>query len=177
MKKYLTITLAALIITAVPQVAKAQTKAAAVAVAHIDLESILQIFPAYKSAMDTAQSYYAQLEKEMYSMQVELQRKATEFDSLSKTMSPFIKQLKQKDLYDLQQRIQEFQASAQEDFTNKRTALLQPVYKTIQKAVKAVALEKGYKYVLDSSQSSLVVLYAADSDDLFLAVKAKLGIK
>lgn len=96
MKKYLTITLAALLITAVPQVAKAQTKAAAVAVAHIDLDSILQIFPAYKSAMDTAQSYYAQLEKEMYSMQVELQRKATEFDSLSKTMSPFIKQLKQK---------------------------------------------------------------------------------
>jgi Skp family chaperone for outer membrane proteins len=54
---------------------------------------------------------------------------------------------------------------------------LQPVYKSIQAAVKAVALERGYKYVLDSSESSLVVLYASPSDDIFQAVKAKLGIK
>ena len=177
MKKYLTIAIAALLLSAVPHVAKAQTKVGAATVAHIDLDSLLQVYPRYKAAMDTAQAYYNQLEKDMYTMQLELQRKAAEYDSLAKGLSPFQKTFKQQELQALQQRIQDFQTYAQEDFTNKRAILLQPVYVSIQNAVKAVALEKGYKYVLDSSESSLVVLYASPTDDIFAAVKAKLGIK
>ncbi|HET6992196.1 MAG TPA: OmpH family outer membrane protein, partial [Bacteroidia bacterium] len=153
------------------------TKVGPAAVAHIDLDSLLQVYPAYNAAMDSAQTYYKQLEQQMYTYQLEYQSKAAEYDSLSKSLSPFQKQAREKDLQDLQQRIQDFQTGAQEDFTNQRAKYLQPVYKSIQKAVKEVAVEKGYKYVLDSSESSLVVLYAAPSDDIFQAVKAKLGIK
>ncbi len=176
MKKYLTIAITALLFVAVPKFAKAQVKATPATVAHIDLDSMLQIMPAYKAAMDTAQAYYNQLEQAMYAMQLELQKKAAEFDSLSKSMPPVLKGLKQQELQDLQQRIQAFQQNAQDDFTNKRASLLEPVYLSIQKAVKEVAIARGYKYVLDSSQSSLVVLYAAPSDDIFNDVRLALKI-
>jgi outer membrane protein len=42
-------------------------------------------------------------------------------------------------------------------------------------AIKNVAKEKGYSYVLDESTNSLLV--APPGDDLLAAVKAKLGIK
>ncbi|MCX6310914.1 MAG: OmpH family outer membrane protein [Bacteroidetes bacterium] len=176
MKKYLSIAITALLFVAVPKFAQAQAKATPTTVAHINLDSLLQIMPAYKAAMDSAQGYYNELEQVMYTMQLELQKKAAEFDSLSKTLSPILKANRQKELQDLQHRIQDFQQNAQDDFTNKRAALLQPVYLKIQKAVKDVAIARGYKYVLDSSQSSLVVLYAAPTDDIFNDVRNALKI-
>lgn len=176
MKKYLTIAVTALLLVSVPKFAQAQTKAAPCAVAHIDLDSLLDIMPAFKKASDSAQAYYAQLEQQMYTMNMELQRLGNEYDSLNKSWQPLIKQMKEKTIYDLQQNIQAFQQRAQEDYTNFRSQLLIPIFNEIQKAVKEVAIARGYKYVLDSSKSATVVLYAADSEDIFTDVRIKLKI-
>jgi outer membrane protein len=176
MKKYLLLAVTALLLVAVPRTAHAQTKAAPTAVAHLDLDSLLSIMPAFKAASDTAQMFYADLEKQMYAMNLELQKKGDEYDSLSGTWSKSIKTIKEQEIYDLQQRIQGFQQTAQEDYTKRRSELLVPLFNKIQAAVKAVAVEKGYAYVLDSSKSASVVLYAADSADIFVAVQHKLGI-
>ncbi len=176
MKKYLLIAVAALLLVSVPKTSNAQTKASPTTVAHINLDSLLDIMPAFKKASDSAQLFYGQLEQMMYQMNLELQRKGNEYDSLNKSWSPPIKAIKEKEITDLQQRIQDFQQTAQDSYTQRRTELLVPIFETIQKAVKDVALAKGYKYVLDSSKSATVVLYAADSDDIFTDVRIKLGI-
>lgn len=176
MKKYLLIAVAALLLVTVPRAGHAQTKATASAVAHINLDSLLDIMPAFKKASDSAQIFYGQLEQAMYQMNIELQRKGAEYDSLNKLWSPPIKAIKEKEIYDLQQRIQEFQQTAQDSYTQRRTQLLVPIFESIQKAVKEVAIARGYKYVLDSSKSATVVLYAADSEDIFNDVRLKLGI-
>ncbi len=178
MKKYLLIAVTALFLVTVPRVAKAQApaKAAPTAVAHLDLDSLLEIMPAFKAASDSAAMYYKELEKQLYVMTMEYEKKMAEYDSLGKSMSPLIKALKEKEITDIQQNIQAFQQMAQESFTNRRAELLAPVFKSIQKAVKDVAIAKGYTYVVDSSQSASVVLYAADSADIFTAVRQKLGI-
>src|ERR1041385_685898 len=176
MKKYLLIAVAALIFAGVPRVAHAQAKAAPTAVAHLNIDSLLDIMPAFKKASDSAQAFYGQLEQTMYTMQLEYQRKLNEYDSLNTHWSAPIKSLKESELNDLQGRIQKFQQDAQDSYTDYRTKLLTPIFKQIQDAVKAVAIAKGYKYVLDSSKSATVVLYAADSDDIFDAVRIKLGI-
>jgi outer membrane protein len=174
MKKYLLIAVAALMLSSIPRVAHAQAKATAVA--HINIDSLLDIMPAFKKASDSAQAFYNQLEQTMYTMQLEYQRKLNEYDSLNTHWSPPIKSLKESELNDLQGRIQKFQQDAQDSYTDYRTKLLTPIFKQIQDAVKAVAIAQGYKYVLDSSKSATVVLYAADSDDIFNAVRLKLGI-
>jgi outer membrane protein len=176
MKKFLRIAVAALFIAALPHVAKAQTKASPTAVAHLDLDSLLDIMPEMKRASDSAATYYKMLEDQLYKMQVELNRKMNEYDSLSKNWSPLIKSLKEKEAQDLQQNIQAFQQSAQVDYANYRAKLVEPIFAKITAAVKDVAVAKGYRYVIDSSKTTGVVLYASPTDDIFNDVRIKLGI-
>lgn len=171
MKKFIRIAVAALLIAVVPHSAKAQSK-----VAHFSLDSILNIMPEMKRASDSAAIYYKSLENQMYSMQMELERKGREYDSLKTKWSPLIVSLKEKEISDLQYNIQVFQQQAQTDYANYRAKLVEPIFKKIKDAVKAVALEKKYTYVIDSSDATGVVLYANPGDDIFKDVCLKLGI-
>jgi outer membrane protein len=176
MKKYLLIAVTALFLVTVPRVSHAQTKASAATVAHINLDSLLGIMPAFKAASDSAQMFYAQLEQQMYAMTIEFQRKQYEYDSLKTKLSPTILAIKEKELYQLQSNIQEFQQNAQDEYAARRAQLLLPILKSIEKAVKDVAIARGYRYVLDSSKETSVVIYAADTDDIFEDVRKKLNI-
>lgn len=165
-----------LMLAAIPSSVSAQGKAAASPVAHFDLDSILDVMPEFKKASDEAAVYYKELENQLIVMQGELDRKLAEYDSLNKTWTGLIKSLREKEINDLQQNIQAFQMNAQNAFSAKRAELLQPIYDKIKAAVKAVALRKGYKYVIDSSKSSSVVMYASPADDIFMDLVKELGI-
>ncbi|MGB0177823.1 MAG: OmpH family outer membrane protein, partial [Owenweeksia sp.] len=67
---------------------------------------------------------------------------------------------------------------AQEDLQQKQVELLTPIIEKATKAVQDVAKENGFTYILDSSPSKAVVIFAADnSEDVMPKVKAKLGIQ
>ena len=84
-----------------------------------------------------------------------------------------VKEVKEKELMDLQNRIQEFQQSADDKMGKKRQELFKPILDKAQKAIKDVGSEGGYDYIFDGGQ----LLYAKDSENIVPAVKAKLGIK
>ncbi len=172
MKNFFRIAVAVLLLAAVPQFANAQKSP----IAHFNLDSLLQIMPEVTKANDSAELYMNMLEKQLYTMSLELDRKMREYDSLSKGWSPLIKGLKEKEITDLQSNMQAFQQSAQNDFTNYRAGLYLPIFNKIEAAVKKVALAKGYKYVLDSSKSAAVVLYANPTDDIFADICRELGV-
>lgn len=177
MKNLFRIAVASLLIAVIPQTVKAQ-KGSPAAVAHFSLDSLLDIMPDMKKASDDAAAYYKTLEDQMYRMQSELDRKLAEYDSATtrKIWSDLIKGLKEKEIRDQQQNIQIFQQQAQVDYANYRAKLVEPIFKKIKDAVKAVAVERGYKYVIDSSDATGVVLYASPTDDIFDAVRIKLNI-
>lgn len=143
---------------------------------HIDLDSLLSIMPEMSKANEDAAAYYKTLETQMLQMQTELDTKMKEYEANQATWSPAIKKLKEDELNSLNQRIQGFQMTAQTDFNNKKAELLKPIYDKVNKAVKDVAKEKGYKYVFDSSKSASILLYADPVDDVFNLVKTKLNI-
>lgn len=176
MKKLFSIAIAALLIAAFPHAAKAQTKASPATVAHFDLDSLLSIMPEMQKASDSAAAYYSQLENQLYSMQAELERKGAIYDSLKDKMSPLIRGIKEKEMYDLQNSIQLFQQRAQQDYANLRASLVEPIYNKIIAAAKKVALARGYRYVIDSSKTAGVILYASDVDDIFTAIRLELKI-
>ena len=91
------------------------------------------------------------------------------------TMSDLIRQTKEQEISDLQQRIQAFQQSAQQDIAKKQNDLFQPIIKKIKDAITAVGKEYHYTYILDVSQG--VVLYYAHGDNVMPLVKKKLGLK
>ena len=141
---------------------------------HINLDSLLSLMPESKAAKQTGQDYYKQLESTVATMQTELQTKYQDYTQNQSTYTDLIKQTKEKELNELNQRIQEFQVSAQKDLQAKNEALSKPIYEKAKKAIDQVAKENGYKYVFDTSSG--IVLYSESSDDVLALVKKKLDL-
>jgi outer membrane protein len=143
-------------------------------IAHINLDSLISIMPETKTATQSVQDYAKQLETQVTAMQTELQTKYEDYQTKQTDMPALVKASKEKELNDLNQRIQDFQQQAQQDYQKKSAELSKPVYEKAKKAIDQVAKDNGYKYVLDTSTG--LVIYNEPADDIFnLAVK-KLGI-
>lgn len=148
--------------------------ASAQKVAHINLDSLITLMPESKVAQQAVQDYAKQLEQQITTMQTELQTKYEAFQKDAPNMAPIVKESKEKELNDLNQRITDFQQQAQADYQKKSADLSKPVYEKAKKAIDQVAKEAGYKYVLDTSTG--LVLYSEPTEDIISAVMKKLGI-
>jgi outer membrane protein len=91
-------------------------------------------------------------------------------------MTDAIRSAKQAELADIQKRMQDYNTDAQQKVDAKSNELIKPITDKAKAAVSQVAKEKGYTYVLDSSQGS-PILVSPEGDDLLPAVKALLGLK
>lgn len=141
---------------------------------HIDANKIISVMPEKEKATKDIQDYYKQLEDEMAKMQDELKKKYDEFTAKQETMPEMIKQTKQKELEDMNTRIQSFQQQAQQDVQKKEQELMQPIYEKVRKAIKDVGDENKFMYIFDVS---VLLHYSSESKDVFDLVKTKLGIK
>ena len=144
-------------------------------IAFIELDSLLSVMPEMTEAKKASADHYKQLESTLTAMQKDLNDKLNDFQTNEKSYTDLIKQTKQKELQDLNQRIQDFQVQAQTDFQKKNDELTKPINAKAKKAIDKVAKAKGYKMVIDSSAG--VLLYTEPMDDIFNLVKAELGIK
>jgi outer membrane protein len=86
-----------------------------------------------------------------------------------------IRQSKEKELTDLQTRIQDFQQNADMDYSERRNELLTPLIDKVKKAIEDVGSEDGYTYIIDSATGVLLHI-GAGADDVTPKVKTKLGI-
>ena len=148
--------------------------ASAQKVAHINLDSLITLMPESKTAQQAVQDYAKQLEQQVTAMQSELQTKYEAYQKDSPNMAPIVKESKEKELNDLNQRITDFQQQAQADYQKKSAEFSKPVYEKAKKSIDQVAKDNGYKYVLDTSTG--LVLYSEPTDDIIGLVIKKLGI-
>lgn len=142
---------------------------------HINSTLLLQSMPETKNADTTVQKFGASLESQLKTMTAEYQNKVADYKSKEESMADPIKDAKLKEISDLEQRIQDFQESAQSSIQKKKEELYSPIIKKAEDAIHALAKEKGYAYIFDTSVGAF--LYAQDSDDVMSMVKAKLGLK
>lgn len=140
----------------------------------IDSRELLKSMPEVAKSETDIQSYAKQFQDQLQTMQGEYEKKVKEFQAGEKTMTDAVKEVKVKEIQDLEGRIQSTNQSAQEKVEKKRQDLLQPILDKADKAIKDVAKEKGYDYVFDASNGTL--LHAKDADNILGLVKAKLGI-
>ena len=126
-----------------------------------------------RAAAKMAQGDYLGAIDEYEKMMKEYQTKGQQFQATEKTMTDAMKEVKMKEIQDLENRIQTTQQSAQEKLQLKKQDVYQPVLDKADKAIKDVAKEKGYDYVFDKSQGAL--LFGKDGDNLLPAVKAVVG--
>lgn len=142
---------------------------------HVNSTIILPLMPEYDSIQKVYQVYYQSLEKEGDMMGSEYETKLQDYMKNKDQFTPLLQQLKEKEIVDLQQRIQAFEASIPDDLQNKKEMLMKPLLDRFKKAVEDVAKEGKYNYIFDNRLDML--LYADQSEDITVQVKQKLGIK
>jgi outer membrane protein len=150
--------------------AQAQSK-----IGYISLQTVIGLMPETKTVKSQIDIYQKQFIDQIQVMNNELQTKGTEFQSQNATMTDAARSAKQTELQDIQKRMQDFENNAQQQVEAKSNELSKPLFDKARAAIAAVAKEKGYNYVLDSSQTQLLV--SPEGDDMMAAVKVKLGLK
>jgi len=142
---------------------------------HVDFAKLYSLMPGQDSAQVAYQEFAQALKSTLDAMQAELESKYQDYQTNVATMSEIIRTTKEKEIQDLQGRIEEFQVSAQQELQNKEGELTKPIIDKASAAVKAIAEENGYTYIFNSSEGLL--LYSDPGDDVLPLVKKKLGIE
>lgn len=149
--------------------AQAQSK-----IAHVNSGELLQKMPEIKEVETKLTEYQASYEKQLLQMQKDIQEKSVALQE-DKTSPKTILAVKQKELEDMYTNYQQLQASAQDDIMAKREELLEPIIKKLKDTIAAVAKEKGFDYVMDSTEGGGMI-YGDPKFDLMTDVVKKLGI-
>ena len=144
--------------------------------ARINLQETIVAMPEFAEAQKNLEAYGKDLQEQMEQIQVEFNNKLADFQKNQETMAASVKQIKQQELEQLQQRYAEFQQIAQQDFQKKEGELLEPVQKKAQEAVNKVAKANGYLAVFNTSVPSLAYFDEAQLTDIAPLVNKELGI-
>ena len=153
----------------------AQT-ASGLKIVYINSSVLLASMPEKVQADSALAKYARSFQDQIDIMMKEYQTKGQQYQANEKTMSDAMKEVKMKEIQDLQNRIESTQQSAQEKVQAKKQDVYTPVLEKADKAIKAVAKEKGYDYILDMAAGGVVV-FGKEEYDVTPLVKAKLGIK
>ncbi|MFN5942151.1 MAG: OmpH family outer membrane protein [Bacteroidota bacterium] len=142
---------------------------------YINSRELLEVMPEVKKADSSLQIYAKSFQDQLESMSKEYESKVKDFQANEKTMNEAVKEVKVKEVQQLQERMEALQQSAQEKTSKKREEMYKPILEKADKAIKDVAKENKYDYIFDASGGA--ILFAKDSDNVLSLVKTKLGIK
>ena len=137
--------------------------------------------PDYKAAQTQLENESKKVETQYQAMATEYQTKIQAYqenvqlaEGALEKWSAAIRADKEQEIMQLQERIQRFQENAQQSLQQKRSELIAPVMDKLDAAVKKVATEGGYVYVMD--KNTVLFINDALSTDLTSAVKKELGM-
>ena len=144
------------------------------ALAHYNQVDILESLPERDSLEQVLQQYTMKLEQSYQKMVGEYEQKLQEFQEGAEDRPDAITEIMQNEIAEMQQRIQAFPQTAQQDILKRQETIFLPLQEKVMTAVKTVAAEKGVKYVFDISVGNPIVI--DESLDITTAIKTKLGI-
>lgn len=148
---------------------------------RVDLASIVTNMAEYKEAEENLSAYGRDLQDQLEQIQVEFNTRYAEYEKNVATYSDSVRQLKETELQQLQQRFADFQQIAQQDMQKKEAEVMNPIYEKANEAVKRVSVAGGYLAVFSTAndQPAAAGLAYFDKDaltDITSAVMKELGI-
>ena len=153
---------------ALPMLASAQK------IGHVNSQEIMTLMPETKKMSEKLDSLQTSYENQLANMQEEFNKKLTEFQQQQTTMTAGVKEFRQQELAEMEQRMQMFYQTIQKDLQAKQVEYLQPVQAKLLEAINKVGKAQGCTYVMDKAS---MLYIAPDALDLTSAVRAELGIK
>ena len=140
---------------------------------HIDAQNLLLSLPERADAQTSIESTAMEFEKEMISMQEELQNKYGEYQAKAESWPVAIRENKEREIQGLDQGLQEFSTTVQAELARLEESLLSPMIERVREAIEAVGSEHGFTYIFDSSMGATLYNGGEDVTDL---VRTKLGM-
>lgn len=153
---------------ALPMIASAQK------IGHVSSQEIMAVMPETKKMAERLDSLQNVYETQLANMQEEFNKKLTEFQQQQATMTAGVREFRQQELAEMEQRTQMFYQTVQKELQAKQVEFLQPVQTKLLEAINKVGAAQGCTYVMDKAS---MLYIAPDALDLTAAVKAELGIK
>lgn len=141
---------------------------------YIDSQELLLMMEESKKATQELESFGKQLEAQLSGMSSEYQSQLQEYEKNQSTYTDLVRQDKEAEIINLQQRIQAFQQSAQQSLQAKEQELLEPILTKARTAIEEVAEEGNFTYIFDKSLGT--ILYAKESENVLPLVKKKLKL-
>lgn len=142
--------------------------------ATVNLQAIFQVMPETTAANVAIQEKAKQYEDENLKMREELEKKYNEYATERETLPENIRVRREQEIQEISQRMENFMEVARNDLQQQQEQLIAPIQEKLMGAVKEVATEGNYVYVLDEAQ---VVFKGTMTEDITPKVKAKLGIQ
>ena len=148
---------------------------------RVDLAAIVTNMTEYKEATANLEAYGRDLQDQLEQIQVEFNKLYADYEKNVATYSDTVRQLKERELTELQQRFQDFQQLAQQDIAKKEAELMNPIYEKANEAVKQVSSAGGYIAIFSTTSdqpasAGLAYFDPAQLTDITPDVKAVLGI-
>jgi outer membrane protein len=144
--------------------------------AHINGQELLTVMPEREEAENKLKAYGKDLSDQIEELHVEYNNKVQTYMQRRATLTEAIREARERELGELQQRIQEFEQTAQQDYQRMQGEIMRPLMEKADAAIKKVAEREGYIYVFDVSAGG-VVYFSKASIDILPLVKTELGVK
>ena len=160
------------VLLAAPMCLSAQT----VKFGTVNTQEIFNVMPEKATAEATLRETAAKYDAEGKKLQEAFAKQQEEVAKLDEdtTTPKAIKDRRIQELQETYQKIQNFQANANQDMQRTQESLMAPIMDKLQNAIKAVGAEGGFTFIYDSTS----MLYTGNGvQDVSPLVKAKLGIK
>ena len=143
MKKLFVIALAAL----------ATLTASAQQLGKVNFQELVMLMPEMDAARETIAASQKEAEETYSAMVEEYQGKANQYQQKQASWTAAIRESKERELYEIQNRIQEFQNSISQELQQQQNQLTAPIQEKANKAVSESAKAKGIVVLFDASQA------------------------
>lgn len=155
---------------ALPMLAAAQN----VKIGLVDVQTIIQDLPAFKSAQTEVDAKAKKYDEEYQKLMKEAQTKLEELQNLPADTPQPVKDRRMQELQTYDQKLAEFQQMAQQDLNKAQQEALAPIYQQVQTAIQSIGKENGFTII---QEKGAVLYFGAPAEDITPLVRARLGLK
>ena len=127
--------------------------ASAQKIGRVSFSELVQLMPEADQARETLKLVSKEADEALQDIYQEYQTKMNQYQQKQSSWSPAIKEAKERELMEIQNRLQENQQVFQQEIQQKQNELMDPIYKKAQETVQQLAKEAGLTAVFDSSSA------------------------
>ena len=141
--------------------------------AYVDFNELIMLMPEMDAARATMEENQKTNEEILVAMYDEYQSKYQQYQQKAESWTPAIRESKEKEIMDIQTRLEQTQQSLQQEIQQLQQNLQAPIYEKAQNTVNELAKAKGVALVFEASS----LLYMDPAQGINLTPEARTALK